>query len=62
MKEEIFNKQAKTINNSMIKNITKEKDKANFGNYETKEDQNKEAKKEDVRMIVDEHSETDTNE
>ena len=56
VKEEIFDKYAKTINIGEVRYDTKEKGKVNHGNYETKEDQYKEAKREDVKMNVDDHS------
>ena len=53
MKEEIFNKHAKKINNDKVRYNADEKGKFNDKKYETKEDQFREAKKEDVKMKVD---------
>ena len=56
MKEETVNKHAKTINNCKVRYNTKEKSEVNHGNFETKEDQNKETKRKDVKMSVDDHN------
>ena len=56
MKEEKFNKHTKKINNGNVRYNAKEKGKVNDENYETKEDQFKESKREDVKMNVDDHS------
>ena len=56
VKEEMFHKHAKTINNGKVRYDTKEKGKVNYGNYRMKEDQYKEAKREDIKMYVDDHS------
>ena len=55
MKEETFNKHAKIIKNDKVIYDIKEKGIVNDENYETKEDQFKEAKWEDVKMHVDNH-------
>ena len=56
VKEDIFNKPAKKINNGKVRHNADEKGKFNDKNYETKEDQFKEAKREDVKMNVDDYS------
>ena len=56
MKEETFNKHAKTINNGKVRYNTKEKGKINYENYEIKEYQFNKAKREDVRIYKDDHS------
>ena len=56
VKEEIFNKHTKKINNGKVRYNTDEKGKFNDKNYETKEDQFKEAKREDVEMNIDNYS------
>ena len=56
MKEETFNKHVKTINNGKVRYDTKEKGKVNDENFETKEDQFKEAKRKNVEMFEDNHS------
>ena len=56
MKEEIFNKLAKKISNGKVRYNANEKGKFNDENYETKEDQFTEAKREDVKMNVDDYS------
>ena len=62
VKEETFNKHAKKINNSKVRYNKKEKHKVNYENYETEEDQIKEAKREGVKMYKDDHSLMNTNE
>ena len=56
MKEETFNKHATKINNGKVRYDANERDKFNDENYETKEDQFKEAKREDIKMDVDDYS------
>ena len=61
VKEKTFNKHAKKINNGKVRYDAKQKGKVNDKNYETKEDQVKEAKGEDVKMNIDNHSQKNMN-
>ena len=56
MKKETFDKHSKTNNNGKVKYDTKDKGKVDYGNYETKKDQYKEVKREDVKMNIEDRS------
>ena len=55
VKEETFNKYAKTINNGKVKYNEKDNNEINDANIETKEDQYKETKREDVKRTKNKH-------